>query len=222
VPLLAARRRSAIDLVVLSHPHPDHYQGLTAVLNAVAVKEVWDSGQADGEAERSGTAAQARAWLRQAAAKGAVVRSPRELCGKPRVYAGAKLEVLWPCPEYDPGYDPNDNSLVVRVSFGAHRLLFAGDIEAHAEAGLVRSGESLRANVLKVPHHGSATSSSLELLRAVAPELAVISAGAVNRFGHPNPDVVARLRATGARVIELSRAGGTIVSSDGKELRVEP
>jgi competence protein ComEC len=222
VPLLAARRRSAIDLVILSHPHPDHYQGLTAVLNAVSVAEVWDSGQAEAEAERSGTAAQAQAWLRQAAAKGAVVRAPRELCGKPRSYGGAKLDVLWPCPEYDPGHDPNDNSLVVRVSYGAHRFLFSGDVEAHAESGLVKSGQALRANVLKVPHHGSATSSSADFVGAVAPELAVISAGAVNRFGHPNAEVVARLRATGARVIELGRVGGTIVSSDGKELRVEP
>lgn len=221
VPLLAARRRSSIDLVVLSHPHPDHYQGLTAVLNALVVKEVWDTGQADAEAERSQTAAQARAFLRHAAAQGAAVRSPRELCAAPRRYGGVTLEVLWPCPEYDPGYDPNDNSLVVRVAFSQHRFLFAGDIEAHAEAGLVNSGRSLRADVLKVPHHGSATSSSAALLRAIAPKLAVISAGAVNRFGHPNPGVVARLRETGAKVIELSRAGGTIVSSDGAALRVE-
>jgi competence protein ComEC len=222
VPLLAARRRSTIDLVVLSHPHPDHYQGLAAVLKAVTIKEVWDSRQAEAEAAHSGTAAQALAWLRQAAAKGAVVRSPRQLCGRPRIYGGAKLDVLWPCPEYDPGYDPNDNSLVVSLSFGAHRFLFAGDIEAHAEAALVKDAGSLRANVLKVPHHGSATSSSPELVRAVAPQLAIISAGAVNRFGHPNPEVVARLRDSGANVIELSRAGGTIVSSDGKVLRVEP
>jgi competence protein ComEC len=221
VPLLAARRRSRIDLVVLSHPHPDHYQGLSAVLDAVPVGEVWDSGQAEAEAERSETAAQARAFLQHASAKGARVHGPRELCGRPRSYGGAKLDVLWPCPEYDPGFDPNDNSLVVRVAFGGHVFLFAGDVEAHAEAGLVRSGRSLRANVLKVPHHGSATSSSSEFIRAVRPELAIISAGAVNRFGHPNPGVVARLRGSGARVIELNRVGGTIVSSDGRGLDVE-
>ncbi|HET6337067.1 MAG TPA: DNA internalization-related competence protein ComEC/Rec2, partial [Polyangiales bacterium] len=93
--------------------------------------------------------------------------------------------------------------------------------EAHAESGLVKSGLALRANVLKVPHHGSATSSSADFVGAVAPELAVISAGAVNRFGHPNAEVIARLRAMGASVIELGRVGGTIVSSDGKELQVE-
>jgi beta-lactamase superfamily II metal-dependent hydrolase len=80
----------------------------------------------------------------------------------------------------------------------------------------------LKANVLKVPHHGSATSSSAELLAAVSPSIAVISAGAVNRFGHPNPDVLARLKATGANVLELAKRGGTIVTSDGVTLRVEP
>lgn len=221
VPLLAARRRSRIDLVVLSHPHPDHYQGLNAVLDSVSVAEIWDTGQAAAEAEHSETAAQAHAFLQRASAKGALVRAPRELCGLPRNYGGATVDVLWPCPEYDPGFDPNDNSLVVRIGLGEHVFLFAGDVEAHAEAGLLRSGRSLRANVLKVPHHGSATSSSAEFIRAVSPELAMISAGAVNRFGHPNRDVVARLRRSGARVIELSRAGGTIVSSDGKVLAVE-
>jgi competence protein ComEC len=222
VPLLAARRRSKIDLIVLSHPHPDHYQGLAAVLDAVAVGEVWDTGQAEAEAERSPTAAQAKALLQRAAAKGAKVRGARALCRAPRYLGGAKLEVLWPCPEYDPGYDPNDNSFVVRATFGKHAFLFTGDVEAHAEAELTKLGGALQANVLKVPHHGSATSSSDAFLKEVSPAIAVISAGAVNRFGHPNPDVVARLKATGANVIELAKRGGTIVTSDGKLLRVEP
>jgi competence protein ComEC len=222
VPLLAARRRSELDLVVLSHPHPDHYQGLSAVLRAVKVKEVWDTGQAEAEAERSGTAAQAKAWLALAAAKGAKVRGPRELCGAPRHFGAAELSVLWPCPAYDSGYDPNDNSLVVRLAFKKHVMLFAGDVEAHAEAGLVALGSGLRANVLKVPHHGSATSSGEAFVRAVSPQLSVISAGAANRFGHPSPDVVARLKEAGSKVIELSRAGGTIITSDGAALRMEP
>jgi competence protein ComEC len=222
LPLLAARRRDHVDLVVLSHPHPDHYQGLGAVLNTLSVDEVWDSGQADAEAERSVTAAGAREILEKARAKHAVVRTPHQLCGRPRFYGGASVEVVWPCPNYDPGYDPNDNSLVVRVAYGQQTFLFAGDVEAHAEAGLVVSRLPLKAQVLKVPHHGSATSSSLEFIKAVSPQLALISAGAVNPFGHPNPAVVKRLQDSGARVIELSRAGGTIVSTDGKSLRVEP
>jgi competence protein ComEC len=222
VPLLAARRRSKIDVVVLSHPHPDHYQGLAAVLDAVSVGEVWDTGQAEAEAERSPTATQAKALLYKARTKGAQIRSPRELCSAPAVFGVAKLEVLWPCPAYDPGYDPNDNSLVIRATFGKHAFLFTGDVEAHAEAELTKLGDRLRANVLKVPHHGSATSTSAPLLNAVSPRIAVISAGAVNRFGHPNADVLARLKATGADVIELAKHGGTIVTSDGTSLRVAP
>jgi ComEC/Rec2-related protein len=80
VPLLRARRRSHIDVIVLSHPHPDHYGGLSAVLDAVSVGEVWDSGQADAEAEQSGTSRQALDWLTRARAKGTRVLGPRELC----------------------------------------------------------------------------------------------------------------------------------------------
>ncbi|HKU41975.1 MAG TPA: DNA internalization-related competence protein ComEC/Rec2 [Polyangiales bacterium] len=220
LPLLAARRRNALDLVVLSHPHPDHYLGLSAVLDSVPIAEVWDTGQAHAEAERSSTAAQAAAWLDRARAKGATIRGPPELCSKARGFGAATVDVLWPCPGFDAGRGPNDNSFVLRVRYGGHAFLFTGDIEADAEAELVASGLPLQAQVLKVPHHGSATSSGPALLRAVRPELAVISAGASNRFGHPNHAVVERLAGSGARVLQLSRNGGAIVASDGRSLRV--
>lgn len=220
VPLLSARRRSHLDVVVLSHPHPDHYGGLDAVLDAVSVGEVWDSGQARAEAERSGTSRAAQRWLERAARSGARVREPDRLCGQPQVYGGARVDVLWPCPGFDPGFDPNDNSLVLRIAFGAHAFLLAGDAEHHAEASLVPLGARLRADVLKVPHHGSNTSSSAELLRAVSPAIAVVSAGAANTFGHPNPAALERLRNQGARTIELARTGGTIITTDGRMLSI--
>ncbi len=221
VPLLAARRRAYLDVVVLSHPHPDHYQGLAAVAEAVSIGEVWDTGQAHAEADRSSTAAEARSWLERARAKGARVRAPPELCDQAHRFGEAVVQVQWPCPAYDPGSDPNDNSFVLRVRYRQQSLLLSGDIEAHAEAALVQSRRELRATVLKVPHHGSATSSGPAFLRAVSPKLAVISAGLVNRFGHPHADVLHRLQASGARVIELGRAGGTLVTTDGRTLELE-
>ena len=221
LPLMAARRRSRIDLVVLSHPHPDHYLGLSALLDALPIGEVWDTGQAHAEAERSTTSAQAAAWLDRARARGALIRGPPELCGRPQQLGGALIDVLWPCPSFDAGYDPNDNSFVLRIAYGRHAFLFAGDVEAAAEAALVARPGPLRAQVLKVPHHGSATSSGAAFIRAVAPQLAVISAGAANRFGHPHPSVVQRLEQSGARVVELSRVGGTVIASDGRTLEVK-
>jgi competence protein ComEC len=221
VPLLQARRRSHIDIVVLSHPHPDHYGGLNAVLDAVSIGEIWDTGQAEAEADASGTARQALEWLRRARARGTRVLGPRELCQHPRAFGEARVDVLWPCPAFDAGHDPNDNSLVLRVTYRQRTLLFSGDIEAHAEAALVASKQPLRAEVLKVPHHGSATSSGTALLDAVAPRFAIVSAGAVNVFGHPHPDVLQRLRRSGARVIELGRSGGAQLSTDGTRWDVE-
>jgi competence protein ComEC len=119
---------------------------------------------------------------------------------------------LSPCPSFDPGHDPNDNSLVLRVDFAGRSLLFAGDIEGHAEEKLVGQGAPLRADVLKVPHHGSRTSSSERLLHAVQPQLAVISAGAWNPFAHPHPEVRARLRRHARRVVELAEHGGAVLS----------
>jgi competence protein ComEC len=208
VPLLRARRRERIDVVVLTHPHPDHYGGLGALLDAFPIGELWDSGQSVAEAERSSTAQQALALVERARHKGTRVRLPEELCGKAHAFGSARVEVLWPCPAYDPGYEANDNSLVLRLEYGARRLLFTGDIEAHAEAALAAGSAELRADVLKVAHHGSRTSSNAEVLAAIAPRLAFISAGVANPFGHPHPEALARLRAQGAEVIDLGERGG--------------
>lgn len=124
-----------------------------------------------------------------------------------------------------PGADDaaaNDRSLVLRITVGDRRLLVGGDIEAAGEAWLVRSGADLRADVLVVPHHGSATSSGAPLLAAVAPRVAVISVGR-NAYGHPHPDVLARLTApqVAAEVRRTDRDGDIAVHSDGRRLWLE-
>ncbi|MEY4583282.1 MAG: hypothetical protein RL701_7985 [Pseudomonadota bacterium] len=215
VPLLRARRRAQLDVAVLTHPHPDHYGGLTAVLNALPVMEFWDSGQGEAEAELSGTSQQALAIVQDARKRGARVLRPDALCAAPRAFGEAQVHVLAPCPHFDSGFDPNDNSLVLRIDYAGRSLLFTGDIEAHAEAQLVaRSERALRADVFKVPHHGSRTSSSEALLRAVRPAVAIVSAGAVNPFGHPHPEVMARLRSSVARVVDIGEHGGTTLQID--------
>jgi competence protein ComEC len=211
LPLLAARRRAHLDFVVLSHPHPDHYGGLAAAIDALPIGELWDNGQSAAEADFVPTSAAALALTERARARGAKVFGPSELCGPARQLGAASVSVIAPCPGYDPGFDANDNSLVLRLDYAGRSLLFSGDIEGHAEQKLLERSAQLRADVFKVPHHGSRTSSSEALLQAVKPQLAVISAGAWNPFGHPHPEVLERLQRQAKRVIHLGEAGGTIV-----------
>jgi len=220
LPLLQARRRDRIDVAVLTHPHPDHYGGFAALLDQVAISELWDSGQTEAERDLMPAAAEASQLLAALRVRGTRVRTARELCGRTLVAGAARVRVLWPCPRHSPAHDANDNSLVVRIDHGRHRLLFAGDTEQHAESELIARKAPLRADVLKVGHHGSRTSSTAAFLAAVAPRVAVISAGAGNRFGHPHPEVVERLRARTRNVLSLAEMGGVIVESDGRDLRV--
>lgn len=214
LPLLEARRRDRLRLVILSHPHPDHYGGLRALLDRVEVDELWTSGQALEETPHGPGAALLRAFER----RGTRVRTAREVCGS-HALGGARVEVRWPCgpgpdgePGYDPGYDRNDNSLVVRVqdAAGGPAMLFTGDTEHFAEDAL--AALDVRAEVLKVPHHGSRTSSSDALLDAVRPQLAIASQGRSSRFGHPHDEVVERYRARGIPLLLTSEVGGVIVT----------
>jgi beta-lactamase superfamily II metal-dependent hydrolase len=217
LPLLRMRRREHLDVVVLSHPHPDHFGGLPAVLSAVSVGEIWDSGQ--GEAEGAGPVY--AELVRAARARGTPIFHPAELCGRPRVGGGASVELIAPCPGYVPGRDANDNSLVLRVSFGSHTALLTGDAEALEESELVaREGDKLRADLLKVGHHGSRTSTGDALLAAVRPTWATISCGVRNRFGHPHAPVMQRLLTHGVEALRLDRAGGVIWTTDGRQVSV--
>jgi competence protein ComEC len=216
--LLAARRRSRIDVLVITHGHPDHYGGLRALLEQVSIGEIWLNGQLLTE-ERDGVMA---ALATSAMSRGTRLRFSPELCGHHPTFGGAELEVLWPCPRYDPALGLNDNSIALRLVLGRRSFMFTGDLERDAEALLVASGRIQPADVLQVGHHGSKTSTSPSFLAAVRPSLAVISSGAGNRYGHPSPAVIARLQQAGTKVHRTDLGGGLIVLTDGDTLDVLP
>lgn len=215
-PELRARRRRSIAAAVLSHPHPDHFGGLVAGLEAVRVGMLWDTGQGERENVAGGYAA----LLAREASRGTSVLRPPALCGS-HLIGGARIEVLAPCPDFSSDLGPNDNSLVLRVSYGARALLLVGDAERDEEGALLAtSRDRLRADVLKVGHHGSRTSSSAQFVAAVGAQEAIVSVGCRNRFGHPHPETIATLAAGGARVWRTDRNGAIVVTTDGQSLEV--
>ncbi|HEX8950220.1 MAG TPA: DNA internalization-related competence protein ComEC/Rec2, partial [Polyangia bacterium] len=207
-PFLWRRGIRRIDLLVLSHPHPDHANGLPTLVEQFPVGELWTNGQ---PTEQPGTVA----LLAAAARRQVSVGAPR-----PIELGGATLRPLWPYDDggelaVDPARGENDNSLVVAVGWRGRSLLFAGDLEAEGEAALLaRAGPPVAADVVKVPHHGSKTSSTAEFVAATHPSIAVISVGERNRWGFPNPGVTARWRDAGARVWRTDRDGGVTVTVD--------
>jgi competence protein ComEC len=210
-PFLRARGIGRVDIVALSHPHPDHMSGLFRIIERFPVGALWTSGD-DGHNPEYGRllslARKHRVPAPQVAATtlgGASIEPLGPFWGS---HAGERIGA-------PAGLTVNDASLVLRVGFAGRGVLFAGDLEADGEGELVGrrdAGQAVAADVLKVPHHGSRTSSSPELVDAVAPALAVMSLGWRNQFRFPAPEVVARYESRGARVMRTDRDGAITVT----------
>jgi competence protein ComEC len=215
-PTLRDRRRTRLAAVILSHPHPDHFTGLVSGLEGIRVGALWDSGQG----EREGTSGGYAQLLTNMRRESVPILRPDTLCG-PRDIGGALVDVLAPCPSTSPDRGPNDNSIVVRVQYGTRSFLFVGDSEHAAEADLVALGpQRLHADVLKVGHHGSRTSSGDAFLRAVSPTYGVISVGLRNRFGHPHPNTLAALARAHVKTFRTDADGAVTAWTDGRDLLI--
>ena len=131
------------------------------------------------------------------------------------------VEVLYPSAAAEPNsVSDNNNSVVLRIIYGSRSFLLTGDIERAAEAELLNSGGTLKADLIQVPHHGSRTSSTQPFIDAVGPQYAVISVGRTSPFGHPHAEVVTRWRAAGANVMTTGTRGMISVSTDGRDLQI--
>jgi competence protein ComEC len=195
-----------LDVVILSHAHSDHMGGLPAVLRNFHPAELWV-----GNNPRFGAY---NALLDEAASLRVVVRSLR--AGDALSFGPAQVNVLAPFRDYQPGAEPtNNDSLVLRVAYGATSVLLEGDAEAPVEDAMLAE-PGLASTLLKVGHHGSITSTRPEFLARVAPRLAVISCGLHNRYGHPRMEVLEQLQAAQIRTLSTDLNGASCFRLDSK------
>lgn len=189
-----------IDLVVLTHPDGDHLTSLPEVLRRYDVGAVLLAGSAKGSDRY-------RDFLHEVTTRN--IRVIPSLPGNAiHLGDGAWMEMLWPESQAVTAIgEANNASVTLLLHYGASRVLLPGDIEEAAERELLATGADVRAPVLKVPHHGSRTSSSTGFLLAVQPDLAIVSAGADNPYGHPHPDVLQRYENLGIEVRSTAKDG---------------
>ena len=210
-PYLWSRKILRADVVVATHGDFDHRGGLDFVARELAPRELWVGARGD---ERGRLAA----LEREVRSHGGKVRPL--VAGEELVVDGVRFECLH--PPLGGVLSSNDSSLVLRIRFGAHTLLFTGDVEAGGEQAIAERSPPAPTTVLKVAHHGSATSSGDGFLRWAAPELAVISVGVGNGYGLPHPDVVTRYRRFRVPVLRTDRDGSVWVATDGDRMLVRP
>jgi competence protein ComEC len=191
LPLLRGLGVRRLDVLMLSHRDGDHVGGALTLMQSLAVGTLRSSLEPAHPLQRAGPPA------------------TRCEAGQGWTWDGVRFDVLHPLPaHYDATLRSNDMSCVLRLeSASGRRVLLAGDLEAEQERALVRREPHLRADVLLVPHHGSKTSSSAELLAAVKPKLGIVQAAYRSRFGHPAPPVLARYQAAGSSIVASPSCG---------------
>jgi len=189
-----------IETVIATHPDQDHIGGLISVAKNYKIGTVLETG-ARSDSQTYNTwedLVSSKNIQKIEALKNATIKFPGE----------AQIQILYPFSSASgAGSESNDQSIVAKLNFGKNKFLFTGDLPAEKEAELVADKADIKADVLKVSHHGSKYATSAEFLEAVNPEEAVISVGKNNAYGHPAPEVVDRLLKAGIKIWRTDMIG---------------
>ena len=211
-PFLWQKKIGRIDTLVLSHPQLDHYGGLTFLAQNFGVREFWFNGeQSDSQRFKR---------LIQTLEENDI--QAHVLChdAPDQEIGGVRIQILHP-PCGKIALDTNNASLVLRLSHGDVDILFSGDIEAEGEHVLLSTQTNIESEILKVPHHGSRSSSTLPFLEVVSPRVAIASLGHHNRFRFPASEVIARYKQQGTKLLRTDQFGTVTLESDGQGYQVK-
>ena len=197
-----------LEYVFCSHAHEDHMGGLAAALAYFPAYHVYSPvTEASTKCFKD--------FVKYTQQQGLQVEVPA--VGTTWPLGGATVTMVGPVAQYS---DTNDTSIVLRIEYGSTSFLLTGDMEKTAETDLVNSGVNLRADVLQVGHHGSSTSTGYLFLNSVLPEMAVISCGVNNKYGHPHEETLSILRDAGVDVYRTDLQGTITIGSDGQNYTV--
>ncbi|MBK9215353.1 MAG: ComEC/Rec2 family competence protein [Chloracidobacterium sp.] len=204
---------SRLDYIVATHADADHVQGLADVVKNFRVGRALFGRMPEGDPDLSGlyAALEGRGVLAQVVARGDVLR-----------IGEVNIEVIHPLATIEPDApSTNNESVVLRIVFGERAFLLTGDIELAAEQDIVDSNRPIKADVVKIAHHGSRTSSIPPFVRAANAEVGIISVGRRSQFDHPHPEVVERWQGAGAIVLTTGTSGMISISTDGRDLTAD-
>ena len=197
-------------VVVGTHPHSDHIGGLAKIINTFPVEKVYLP-----RVTHNTTAFET--LLKAIKGKNLKISTARQ--GEEIPLEGIKARFIGPVGEnYE---DINNYSAVIRIDYGDNSFILTGDAEEISEKEMIDSGEKLKADVLKVGHHGSSSSTCLAFLKAVAPQYAVIMCGVDNDYGHPHRETLVALDAVGVKVYRTDLHGTIIMKSDGQKINID-
>lgn len=202
---------SKLNHLVCTHAHDDHVGGLPGALSYAKVENVYAP-------KTESNIDSYMSFKEKVVAQGLTITNP--IPGSSFDFGSSVVQFLGPITENKS--DLNNTSIVLKISYGDTSFLFTGDAEREEEREIINAGYDLSATVLKVGHHGGETSTSYVFLREIMPEVAVISVGKENNYGHPTEETLSRLRDANVKVYRTDMQGDIVIVSDGKNVVVNP
>jgi len=219
-PFLYAQRINTIHTVVLTHPHPDHLQGLIYITENFNVKEVWSSGQRSYDEMY-------RQWEEIVKQK-KIRMNYLSAQSSPMEINGVRINILWPLNtlEHDTSYltkdDYNETSLVMQIQYGRIGFLLPADVSCDVENKLIESNRNIQSDVLFAGHHGSRYSSCSNFIEKVGCRWVIFSAGRDNVFRHPHKETLGRFTDFQVKILRTDESGAIKISTDGTNLYIKP